>query len=341
MRKYLLPNEGNFYKVNLHCHSTLSDGKKTVEQIKERYKALGYSAVAFTDHDVFIPHNDLTDGEFVALNGFEAEINEPRVDGLPVQPKTCHICFVALDPETEIQPLWHRSKYQFGNAKESKVLVKFDENEPDFERAYTADRLNEMMRIGREKGFFVTYNHPTWSQESYPQYSEYSEMNAFEIFNGSCIAAGFDDDNFRVYNDFLRLNKRIYAVGADDNHNAHPDDTRKSDSGVSFTVVKAPKLEYKALTDALVNGNFYASCGPEIRELYYEDGKVYVKTSDADRILYNCGIRNAGSRYAEGDGFINEAVLDVKPESNYFVITVVDKQGRKAYSNAYFLDELN
>ena len=30
MKKYLLPNTGNYYKANLHCHTTLSDGKHKI-----------------------------------------------------------------------------------------------------------------------------------------------------------------------------------------------------------------------------------------------------------------------------------------------------------------------
>ena len=52
MRKYLLPKEGNFYKANLHCHTNLSDGDFTPEEIKEMYKTEGYSVVAYTDHDL-------------------------------------------------------------------------------------------------------------------------------------------------------------------------------------------------------------------------------------------------------------------------------------------------
>ena len=37
MRKYLLPKEGKFYKANLHCHTNLSDGDFTPEEIKEMY----------------------------------------------------------------------------------------------------------------------------------------------------------------------------------------------------------------------------------------------------------------------------------------------------------------
>ena len=71
MRKYLLPNEGEFYKANLHTHTNRSDGAQSPEKVKEVYKDLGYSVVAYTDHDIFIDSQHLTDDTFVALNGVE------------------------------------------------------------------------------------------------------------------------------------------------------------------------------------------------------------------------------------------------------------------------------
>ena len=52
MKHYLIPDSGRFYKANLHCHTTVSDGMKTPAEIKALYQANGYSIVAFTDHDV-------------------------------------------------------------------------------------------------------------------------------------------------------------------------------------------------------------------------------------------------------------------------------------------------
>ena len=34
MKKYLLPENGNFYKANLHCHTNISDGKLTPAERK-------------------------------------------------------------------------------------------------------------------------------------------------------------------------------------------------------------------------------------------------------------------------------------------------------------------
>ena len=58
MRIYLLPEHGNFYKVNMHSHSTLSDGHQTPEELKEIYKAHGYSAIAYTWHSMIFTDTD-------------------------------------------------------------------------------------------------------------------------------------------------------------------------------------------------------------------------------------------------------------------------------------------
>ena len=343
MKKYLLPETGNFYKANLHCHSTLSDGNLSPEEIKALYKSLGYSIVAYTDHDVFIPHPELCDSDFLALNGFEVETNESHKPGTPFDLiKTCHFCAIALDPETVIQPCWHRTNYLFGNAVNQREKVKFDESQPDYERHYGGEGITDNMTKIREAGFFVTYNHPTWSIEDYSDYMGYHGMNAFEMFNGSCNASGYEDYNPRVYDDMLRGGERIYCIGADDNHNSSWSvGTRRYDSGWAWTTIKADKLDYKTVTDAMLAGNFYASEGPEIHELWYEDGKVHVKCSDADRITYISDNRHRSTVLAAQGEYVNEAVFELRDWDRYFRLTVTDKQGKNACTNAYFVDELN
>ncbi len=337
MKKYLISEKGSFYKANLHCHSTLSDGRLTVEEIKAEYMSKGYSVVAFTDHDIILEHNDLTDERFLALNVFEVEINEEGSRPWNER-KCCHICFVALDKDKIIQPMWNEN-YLFGNAVKHKDKVQYDESLLPYERSFSGEALSEMMQIGRAEGFFVTYNHPTWSVESGSEYLGYNNMHAFEIFNGSCLAMGFEDYNPRVYDDLLRAGKRIYCIGADDNHNERPN-SRKWDSGVAFTVIKAMKLEYKAITDALVRGDFYASEGPEIKELWFENGKIHIECSDADRVIISCGRRRADIAYAAENGTLTSAEFEVFENDGYVRLTVIDKNGKHACTNAYFTDEM-
>ncbi len=339
MKKYLLNPTGEFYKANLHCHTTLSDGSRTPEEIKELYKAKGYSIVAYTDHDILIPHNDLTDSEFLALNAFEVEINEAK----PVKfdfIKCCHICFIGLEPDNVTQPLWHRRWYQFANAVNHRDEVKFDENEPDYVRKYTPERISDMMTKAREKGFFVTYNHPAWSRENYANYIDYKGMHAMEMFNGSCICAGYEDYNHVAYDDLLGAGNKIYCIGADDNHNRAADTSRYSDSGWAFTMIKAEKLEYRTVTKALEDGQFYASTGPEIHELWVEDGKVHIKCSPADSVKINFQHRRAQRAMNEDGSLLTEASFDIPEGYGYLRLTVEDGRGKYACTNAYFLEDI-
>ena len=337
MKKILIDPKQNSYKANLHTHSDISDGQFPPEEIKRMYVAQGYSIIAYTDHDVFLQHNDLTDESFLALNGYEMEVNQAKSQDVPPsKTKTCHMCLIALDPDKVTPVCWHREKYLFRNAVNHRAEVQNDESQPDYERVYSGQGISEMMTMGRENGFFVTYNHPGWSLERYNDYTAYNGMHAMEIINNECLAMGYNDRNEKVYDDMLDFGKRIYCIATDDCHGA------KGMFG-GATVIKADKLEYKAITDALVSGNFYATEGPEIKSLYVEDGKVYVETSAVSSIRLNTGARLA-KIVRNGNGtLVTKAVFELPQdkELTYIRVTATDTCGKCAYSNAYFMDEIN
>lgn len=333
MKKYLLPETGKFYKANLHCHTTVSDGSYTPEQVKDAYKNHGYSVVAYTDHNVLISQNHLTDGDFLALNGYE--LNAAGENG-----QTCHMNFIALDPDNLTQVCYHREKYLFANAVKYRNQLKFDESLPDYERVHTPEKISEMMRMGRDGGFFVVYNHPAWSMESPEQYTNYHGMHAMEIHNTGCLRAGYNDYNEKEYDHILRAGERVFCIAADDNHNRYPLESHLSDSFGGFTMIKAEKLEYKAVTDALLAGHFYASQGPEICDLWYEDGKVHITCSPAQMVIVSGDRRKTDFVSVPAGEALTEATLTVNKEYKYFRVTVIDENGRRANTNAYFLDEV-
>lgn len=340
MKKYLLPKEGNFYKANLHCHSNISDGNLSPLQLKELYKSHGYSVLAYTDHDIFLPHHNLTDENFLALAGFEAELNENGQYPTGKDVPSTHICFIAKDTDMDIQPCWHEKYAYIGGAVQYKDKVKYDKNEAPYERNRTPECVNTMIKKARDAGFFVTYNHPFWSLDNYENYSKYEGMHAMEIFNSECAALGYDSYAPNVYDDILKLGRRIYAVSADDNHNKAPVDHLKCGSFGGFVMIKAQKLEYNAITDALFKGNFYASQGPEIHDLYIEDGKICVNCSDVETITLATGRRAAQIACGKIGETVNHAEFAFAKEDVYLRITATDKNGKHANTSAYFIDEL-
>ena len=342
MKKYLLPKNGNFYKANMHCHTTISDGGLTPEQIKEGYMKHGYSIVAFTDHHLFIRHNDLSDENFLALNGYEVDVTEPGAEKPWFRRKTCHLCFIALDPDIEYQPVFHRSKF-LTKFLENNPDAKFDDSRPDYVKVYSAEGVNDMIKKAKEAGFYVTYNHPTWSLEQYPEYIGYEGMDAMELLNFHCFAAGYDEYNPHAYEDLLKAGRRIAAVYSDDCHSRNFEDVMTDLCG-GFVMIKADKLEYKTITDAMKRGDYYASMGPEIKDAYIEDGKLYVKTTPVRQICMNYGYRAKGIVKAQKGETVTEAVFDVRldvaeAENTYFRISLIDSEGNRADTRAYFFDE--
>lgn len=335
MKKHLLPESGHFYKANLHCHTDLSDGCLSPEQIKEIYKREGYSIVAYTDHDILIPHHEeLSDSDFLALNGWEITFTEPAVSEKHGVKRTCHMCFIAKDPDNIKQVCWFHRKHFNKNENRANCA-----DEPEFVPEYTPQSINEAIARAKAAGFFVTYNHPTWSREDYTRYSEYHGMDAMEICNYGCYCLGYTEQNDRVYDDMLLGGDRIGCIGTDDNHNKHPG-TINWDSFGAWTCIKADKLDYKAITEALTRGDYYASQGPDFVDISYEDGKLTVSTSPVASIAFCTGTRHAAI-FGNTDGTpITEAEFTLKENDNYVRVIIRDESGKPAHSRAYFLDEL-
>ncbi len=48
----------------------------TPEETKEEYMKRGYSIITYTDHEALVPHNDLSDENFLAITSYEIATNE-------------------------------------------------------------------------------------------------------------------------------------------------------------------------------------------------------------------------------------------------------------------------
>ena len=338
MKKYLIPHEGNFYKANLHTHTTISDGRQTPEEVKAMYKSQGYSVVAFTDHEAFIPHNDLTDEDFLAMNGVEIGIGHINPEAWDWhQNKACDIGLIALDKDIVNHPVWHRTMYRSCVKPEVRAQVRFDESLPDFVREYSTENISEMMRRGKDAGFFVVHNHPTGYMQVYPDYIGYENFHALEMYNhGGFTVDGVFEYNPSRYDEYLRAGKRIYCIYTDDSHQV-------LDACGGWVMIKADRLDYPTIAKALVDGNFYSSRGPVIYDLWYEDKKVHITFPRAARVvLYTDTIRCEQKRAPEGIPTAwNEAVFTIEGYEKCFRITVYDEMGNTADTNAYFLDELD
>ncbi len=335
MRKYLLPQEGKFYKANLHMHTTVSDGQMTPEEVKEAYVKRGYSIVAYTDHEVLVPHNELADETFLPITSYEAATNQYIYKDFEFE-KTYHLNLYSLDKDKSVSPvfamerLWppHSISYMSEEAKQV-----------HFHRDYAVDSINALIKKANEEGFLVCYNHPVWSTQSYADYAKLKGLWGVEWYNTGCARGGYPD-TVQPIDDLIRLGQPVFPVASDD---AHADKESLHDCFGGFSMIKAPALEYDAVMQALVKGDFYSSTGPTIEEMYLEDGKLYLTTSAVSKVEVMTDRRFR--RVATGDK-ITQHVFDlsgflVKSEQaqdwiSYFRVTITDEQGNQAQTRAYF-----
>lgn len=344
MKKHLFPESGTFYKANLHMHTTVSDGRMTPEQVKEEYMKRGYSVIAFTDHEVLVPHNELSDENFLAITSYEVGTNEPDHQGGFSYVHTYHLNLYAKDKNKDVSQVFTMSRMWPPHA------VKYLNDEIkriDFKREYSVESINAVIAKANEDGFFVSYNHPNWSLQSYPDYAELKGLWGVECYNTGCVRSGFPD-TMQPIDDLLNKGERVFPLATDD---AHAGIATLHDCFGGFTMIKAEKLEYDTIINALLKGDFYASSGPLIKELYVEDGILHVITDDVNKIEF---ITNRRFRYvqtASENNTINHAEFDLNAfiEDNkgatendpapYFRITVTDHCGEQAQTRAYFEED--
>lgn len=316
---YLLSKEGNFYKANLHSHTTFSDGTLTPEQSKQAYQNQGYSIIAFTDHRVYKNHKHLNDDNFLAIAGYEIDINEKDKDWSIA--KTYHINLYDTNPNKNIEE------------KEKTPLPEQDYK--DFEK------LNNYISDMKKLGFIACYNHPFWSLQNYDDMKCLKGFWGMEIYNYGCEHDGLYGYNPQSYDEMLRLGNKMYCVSTDDNHNMEPFDSPLCDSFGGFTMIKANNLTYENIIDSLLKGNFYSSMGPEIKELYIENDILYIKTSSVEKIFVITQGRHCYKQLAKKGEFITEASFKLSGKEGFIRISIRDNYGLYASSNGYFLDDIN
>ncbi|MBR4863928.1 MAG: hypothetical protein IKU07_05065 [Oscillospiraceae bacterium] len=339
MRKNLLGSKGQFYKANLHCHTTLSDGFLTPEEVKSLYKENGYSVVAFTDHDVLIPHKDLKDDNFLPLNGLEFTLVSPAEEaGEPGKHPTIHLCMIGLEEDNVTTPLYHREKYIKYHPETVRPLLTVDETLPDYERGFEIRDINEVIATARSKGFFVTYNHPGWSHDDPRRILSYEGLNALEVYNSLFVKLGYDDCNQYLYDGMLRAGQKVFPIAADDNHNKYPLGHKLCNTFCSWTQIEAENLDYRTVTKALEDGSFYISNGPAIHSLFIEDNSIIIACDPAVRIVVTHDTERLQRKDAEHEG-ITSATFKLRPESGWFRVTVYDQNGNFAMTRPYYPEE--
>lgn len=295
-------------KGNLHAHSTNSDGRLTPKELAEAYKARGYAFMAVTDHDVFKAYPELCDEEFLVLPAME-------LTGPLTETKNSHLGVIQRGEKCDFED-------------GQKFSLKTRQDTLDFLEKYHENNL-------------IILNHPYWSLLEWEEVIDVPHLTCMEVYNTGCEIFCGVGENSHFWNTMLRKGKHMWAVAADDCHNrgehapGWPFDFMACDSFGGWVCVKAKSRTREGITQALEQGSFYASTGPEIYDFYVEDGKFFVKCSPCQSIVLSGDWGYFQREFGEG---ITEYSGKLRGKEKFVRVKCIDKQGRIAYSNPIYIE---
>jgi hypothetical protein len=312
--------KGNWYKGNLHSHTTLSDGSASAEEMASGYKAVGYDFLAITDHNVIgdIPVERADEEDFIVIPGAEIQV----------------LC----------------------NGSWGCELLALDV--PDLPGEKTGDRWDDFIPPPIQSaidcvvdmGGIPFLSHPNISGLHSTRLMELEHLAGIEICN---YCAGGRYLSTVHWDDALTAGKMLWGIAVDDAHGVPSPVVPRA-----WVVVRSVALTRQALLDAIRHGWFYATTGPQITDLQIRGGEVTVKTTpvrciefvsgpwfcqtfrDLDRGLITQAthqIERLGTRQNMQDLLAKSKQAGLlstdQPFGGYFRVECVDAQGRWAWTN--------
>ncbi len=334
---YLLSPEHRQFRANLHCHSTLSDGRLTPEELIKAYQARGYSILAITDHEAPKDHSARSTDSFLLLTGYEAYIRPDPQCRYNEFSSEIHLNLFAKNPHNETLICYNPSYCKYLSAAQQEALPKAGSERT---REYTVEYINEFIRTARDNGYLVSYNHPTWSMEDEAQILQYEGCFSMEMLNGNSRMRHALEYNGVLYNALLRHGKAWFLHAGDDNHNVAPLDHPHSDSFLASTMILAEELTYEAVIRAMENGDMYPTEGPLFESIAFDGQTVHVRCSPASLICCQVGSKTPAYLRAAAGETVTEASLPLPADARYLRVTLTDAVGRHADTRAYSREEL-
>lgn len=288
---------GRFHRGNMHTHSTNSDGVHSPETVCAKYREQGYGFLVLSDHFMDDYKYPVTDTRAYRTKDFTTILGAEL-----------HA------PKTELGELWH--------IKAVGLPLDFEPNRP-------GESGPEVGKRAYEAGAFIGIVHPSWYGLTRNDARAVPYAHAVEIYNhGSAVEVDRGHD-WPYLDALLNDGERLTGYASDDAHYLTHDFLG------GWVMVQADELEPDALLASLKAGRYYSSQGPEIHDIAIDGDEVVVRCSPASAV--SVVGRGSKSQSQVGDE-IEAARLRIKRfAGSWFRVTVIDKEGKKAWSNPIWL----
>lgn len=308
--------QAKWFKGNLHTHTVNSDGDSTPDDVVKWYRERDYQFLVLTDHNYLTSVDGLNavhgaDDKFLVVKGEEVTDrygDKPiHINGLDVSR------LVAPTSGSSVLDVVQRTVDAIRDARGVPSI-----NHPNFGWAISPDELGQVQRT---KLFEVFNGHPT--------------VNNL----GGGGVPGLEETWDRI----LSSGKMLYGIAVDDAHYfKRPEDPAAPRPGKGWVYVRSPRLEPRALVEALERGEFYSSTGVQMQtvEATASTLSLAVKTEPASkyriqfigrqgRVLSEVTTPTASYTFKGDEGYVRAKVLESNGKVAWIQPVAVGASGPK------------
>ena len=302
-------SEAQWYKGNIHTHTTESDGDEDPHKVVSWYRRHGYDFLVLSDH------NHLT---LLNYSGGRRRFRKPL-----------------MVPGEEVSISLNRgdTPVHINGVGISRVVEPID-------AGGVVETLQANVDAIVEAGGIASINHPNfrWAFD-HREISQVEGVSLLEVFNGhpaTNILGAPDKPSYEaIWDGVLTSGRVIFGVATDDSHNYHDFAPWLSNPGRGWVMVQADELPQDAIVDGLASGRFYASTGVTLARLDCSAESIELEIEQERDFIYTTRFTGEdGVLLAESTGLTAEYVAD--GQEAYVRATVVSSSGPRAWTQPVF-----
>ena len=300
----------NWYKGNIHTHTTESDGDATPEEVVKWYRRHEYDFLVLSDHNHLTLLNYRTGQRRfkrpLMIPGQEVSVN--------IQEGATAIHVNGIGITRMVEPVDAIDVVPTLQANVSAIL---------------------------EAGGIASINHPNfkWSF-NHESIIQVLGASLLEVFNGhpgvNVYGAPGKLSYEEIWDGVLSTGKAIFGVATDDSHNYSDFSPKQSNPGRGWVMVQAPQCTRKAIVDSLASGRFYASTGVAFTDLDISQKHLHLEIEQERDFIYTTTFTSQGGVILSEEIGL-EAIYHPSGSEEYVRATVSSSSGGKAWTQPIFL----
>jgi hypothetical protein len=291
---------GRWFRGVFHCHTTNSDGLRSVESVMAWYAEGGYDFVSITDHNQLTPVPRRQRDGPLPVPGTEVDVGRSRLG------TSYHLVGIGLREMIDL-PRQVAARHGLGP--------------------------QAVVRALQQAGAVVFVAHPYWSGLVVDDLLPLDGVAGIEVFNANTevdIGKGYSGVH---WDDCLSRGKLLFGAANDDAH------WRLPDYGQAWTLLRAEVLTPESVVEGLRSGAFYASTGAVLEDVAFNGAAITVRVGapGASEVRFKCDQRWGHRVVADGKP-LETATYALRGHEKYVRVEVATPSGQRAWTNPLFLE---